>query len=151
MLSLNINHIFDNQKALIPYMDLKDNNYSLTLLFGFNQKNVENTNPCGFIKNQLFFNLTKMQLGYERFLFNRNDYNVSAGIATTSIPFKRYGEYSDKYGWFTLSDAMVNFNYSLNAKMYSFVVAGMFLNYITYYVLSNQYKMQTYGFGSNMG
>jgi len=153
LLSLNVNHIFDNHKALIPYMDLKDNNYSLTILFGFNKKDPKANEEkiYGFIKNQLFFNATKLQLGYERFLLNRPDYNVSASIATHAIPFKRYGEYSNKKGYETLTDAMVNFNYSLGAKTYSFMGIGGSYNYITYYVLDDMYHMQTYGLRSNIG
>jgi len=154
LLSLNMNHIFDNQKALIPYLDLKYNNYSLSLLFSFYsffKKKEENETPFAFKNNQIFLNFTKMQLGYERVLFRYHDLNMSASLATHAIPFKRYGEYSNKKGWHTLSDAMINFNYSLNKKLYSFIGLGTFYNYITYYVLNDQFNMHTYGFRSNIG
>ncbi|GAB4453645.1 MAG: hypothetical protein Fur0028_09120 [Bacteroidales bacterium] len=151
LLNFNINHIFDNHKALIPYMNLKDNNYSLSLLFSFNKKNKENETTYAFKNNQLFINLTKLQLGYERVLFRYHDLNMSVSIAAHAIPFKRFGEYSYKRGYETLTDAMVNINYSLNKKMYSFLGTGGFYNYVSYYVLDDKFGMQTYGLRSNIG
>lgn len=150
IISLNAHHIFNRKEPMIEH---PLTNFSLSLLVGFNKKD-EKANyekVYGFKKNQLFLNLTKAQLGYERFLLNRQDYNVSTSIAFHIIPFKRFGEYSYKRGYETLIDGMINFNYSLGAKTYSFAGLGAFLNHVSYYVLGDKFQMQTYGLRSNIG
>ena len=152
LVNLNVNYIFFDKHWDLPYdFFIIPINFSYSFLFGFNKKNEENINNVKFENNQLFINLTKLQLGYERFLLNRNDYNVSISFASSFIPYKRYGEFSYKYGWFTLADAMVNFNYLLTKKTYSFVGIGGTFNYITYYVLNDKYDMHTYGLHSQIG
>lgn len=156
-LKFNVNRIFLKDKddfIDVPLLMTNRTSYSLSLLFSFYsffKKKEENETTYAFKNNQIFLNFTKMQLGYERVLFRYHDLNMSASLATHAIPFKRYGEYSNKKGWHTLSDAMINFNYSLNKKLYSFIGLGTFYNYITYYVLNDQFNMHTYGFRSNIG
>jgi hypothetical protein len=69
----------------------------------------------------------------------------------TFIPFKRFGGYSYKAGWFILLDPMINFDYRLNDRLYSFVGIGGTLNDISYYVLNDKYNKYTYGLRSQIG
>ncbi len=149
MFNVNAN-FYDFFKALDPYIGSTFNNISYSLLFGFNGKRT-GINTFTFNKRQLFFNFMKQQVGYEHFIYLNNTSALSGSIASTIIPFKRYSYYSDKFGIYTLTDGMINFNYSLSDMAYSFVGAGMFYNYISYYVLSSRFDISTYGVRTNLG
>jgi len=154
LINFTVNHINASEDELYKHLPLYfyyPTNVSVGLLFGFNKKNEEKSSDAKFEKNEVFFNYTKLQLGYERFLLNRKDFNVSVSMGGTFIPFKRFGGYSYKAGWFILLDPMINFDYRLNDRLYSFVGIGGTLNDISYYVLNDKYNKYTYGLRSQIG
>jgi len=153
LIHITVNHIINaSEDDVDDYMLLSHpTNISVGLLFGFNKKNEERSSDTKFEKNEVFFNFTKLQLGYERFLLQRNDFNVSVSMGGTFIPFKRFEDYSYKAGWFILLDPMINFDYRLNDRLYSFVEIGGTLNDISYYVLNDKYNKYTYGLRSQIG
>ena len=153
LIHITVNHITDaSEDGVDDYMLLSHpTNIGVSLLFGFNKKNEEKSSDAKFEKNEVFFNFTKLQLGYERFLLQRNDFNVSVSMGGTFIPFKRFEEYSYKAGWFILLDPMMNFDYRLSNKLYSFVGIGGTWNDISYYVLNDKYNKYSYGLRSQIG
>ena len=152
LINLSANYVFTSEDNKIRYLDIWEPiNFSVGLQFGFNKKKEESNREERFKRNEIFFNFTKLQLGYERFLLDGRDYNVSMSIGGTTIPFRRFGEYSYKVGWFTLVDGMVNFDVRLKRKLYSFVGVGGTLNNVSYYVLNDKYSKITYGLRSQIG
>ena len=151
LVNITVNHINASEDEVDNLSLFYPTNVSIGLLFGFNKKNEEKSSDAKFGKNEVFFNFTKLQLGYERFLLPRNDFNVSVSVGGTFIPFKRFEDYSYKAGWFILLDPMINFDYRLNDRLYSFVGIGGTLNDISYYVLNDKYNKYTYGLRSQIG
>jgi len=152
LFKFNLHNIIQYEKDFIPFtiVGVGKINASLSLLYGFN--NVSSSDESyHFKKNQFFFNLTKLQYGYEHYFLNSDKYNISASIGITSFPFKRYGEYSYKRGWYLNPEVLLNFNYALNSKLYSFIGVGSYYHYVSFSVLDQIYNQKSYGFKTNLG
>lgn len=124
---------------------------SLSLLFSFNKKSEDTLKRKNFSKHQLSFSLPKNQLGYEYVFFNNRLYNFSALFASSFIPFKRYGVYSYKLGFYSVSDVALLFNHSLGQYVYSFAGLGIYSNLVSYTVLNDRFYQFSYGYRSQVG
>lgn len=124
---------------------------SLSLLFSFNKKSNDTLKRINFWKHQLSFSLPKNQLCYEYVFLNNRLYNFSALFASSFIPFKRFGVYSYKLGFYSVSDIALLLNYSLGKYVYSFAGMGVYSNLVNYTVLNDRFNQFSYGYRSQVG
>jgi hypothetical protein len=124
---------------------------SLSLLFSFNNKSEDTLKRVNFSKHELSFSLPKNQVGYEHVILNNRLYNFSVLFASSFIPFKRFGVYSYKLGFYSITDMALLLNYSLGKYVYSFAGIGIYSNLFNFTVLNDRFNQFSYGYRSQVG